>query len=136
MPTKPTKIETILKLLRRPNGASIAQLQKTDGWQPHSVRAALTGLRKKGHNIERDKDAKGVNPARFRIFASVLASKKLAIEAFFRLDFGPQESGTVVRSRNETGSVLRPPGPGLYPCRAVGGGRPCKGRGPRWRTTP
>ena len=60
MPAKPTKIETILKLLRRPNGASIAHLQKTVGWQPHSVRAALTGLRKKGHAIERGRDAKGV----------------------------------------------------------------------------
>ena len=65
MPAKPTKIETILKLLRRPNGASIAQLQKATGWKPHSVRAALTGLRKKGHNIERDKDAKGVT--RYRV---------------------------------------------------------------------
>ena len=60
MSAKPTKIETILKLLRRPNGASIAQLQKTAGWQLHSMRAALTGLRKKGHAIERGKDAKGV----------------------------------------------------------------------------
>ena len=60
MPAKPTKIEKILKLLHRPDGASLAQLQKTTGWQPHSVRAALTGLRKKGHNIERDKDAEGV----------------------------------------------------------------------------
>lgn len=58
MPAKPTKIETILKQLRRPNGASIAQLQKTVGWQPHSLRAALTGLRKKGHAIERGRDAK------------------------------------------------------------------------------
>ncbi len=60
MSAKPTKIETILKQLRRPNGASIAQLQKTAGWQPHSLRAALTGLRKKGYAIERGKDAKGV----------------------------------------------------------------------------
>ncbi len=60
MPTKPTKIETILKLLRRPNGASIAQIQKATGWKPHSVRAALTGLRKKGHEVTRGKDAKGV----------------------------------------------------------------------------
>ena len=60
MPTKPTKIETILKLLRRPNGASITQLQKATDWKPHSVRAALTGLRKKEHNIERSRDAKGV----------------------------------------------------------------------------
>ena len=60
MPTKPTKIEAILKQLCRSNGASIAQLQKSAGWQSHSVRAALTGLRKKGHNIERARDAKGV----------------------------------------------------------------------------
>ena len=60
MSTKSTKIETILKLLRRSNGANIAQLQKATGWQPHSVRAALTGLRKKGHEVARAKDAKGV----------------------------------------------------------------------------
>ena len=65
MPTKPTKIETILKLLRRPSGVGIAQLQKATGWQTHSVRAALTGLRKKGHSIERGTDAKGVT--RYRI---------------------------------------------------------------------
>ncbi len=65
MPAKPTKIETILKQLCRPNGASIAQLQKATGWKSHSVRAALTGLRKKGHDIERDKDTKGVT--RYRV---------------------------------------------------------------------
>ncbi len=60
MSAKPTKIETILKLLHRPNGASIAQLQKAAGWQPHSVRAALTGLRKQGITVTRDKNAAGV----------------------------------------------------------------------------
>ncbi len=72
----------------------------------------------------------------FRIFSNVLAFEKPAIEAFFRLDFRAQGSGTVVRSRDGTGSALRPPGPGSYPCRARGGGRPRKGRGPRRRTTP
>ncbi len=76
------------------------------------------------------------NLASFRIFCGVLASEKPAIEAFFRLDFRAQGSGTVVRSRGGTGSALRPPGPGSYPCRARGGGRPRKGRGPRRRTTP
>jgi hypothetical protein len=60
MSAKPTKIETVLKKLHRPSGASIEQLQKATGWQPHSVRAALTGLRKKGHNVERGRDAKGI----------------------------------------------------------------------------
>ncbi len=59
MAVKPTKLETISKQLRRPAGANIAQLQKVTGWQSHSVRAALTGLRKKGHAIERSKSAKG-----------------------------------------------------------------------------
>ena len=68
MSAKPTKIETILKLLCRPNGAGIAQLQKATGWKPHSVRAALSGLRKKEHNIERSEDPKGVT--RYRIEAA------------------------------------------------------------------
>ncbi len=57
---KPTKNQTILKLIGRSKGTSVAQLQKATGWQPHSVRAALTGLRKDGHRIDRAKDAKGV----------------------------------------------------------------------------
>jgi len=60
MPAKTTKIETILKQLSRPNGASIAQLQKATGWRPHSVRAALTGLRKKKYIIVRGRSAHGI----------------------------------------------------------------------------
>lgn len=61
MPARPTKSATILKLLGRPKGASVAQLQNATDWQAHSIRAALTGLRKKGHEIERSgKDRKGV----------------------------------------------------------------------------
>ncbi len=59
MAVKPTKLETISKQLHRPAGDNIAQLQKVTGWQPHSIRAALTGLRRKGHAIERSKSAKG-----------------------------------------------------------------------------
>ncbi len=64
MPSPSTKIDTVRKLLSRPTGASIAQLQKTTGWQPHSVRAALTRLRQKGHAIERRNDPAGT---RYRI---------------------------------------------------------------------
>ena len=43
-----TKIETLLKLIKRPRGATLAELQKATGWQAHSVRGAISGsLRKK-----------------------------------------------------------------------------------------
>ncbi len=66
MPTKPTKTATIINLLRRSSGATIAQLQKATGWKAHSVRAALTGLRKKGHDVQRGKGTKGVTTYRLK----------------------------------------------------------------------
>lgn len=47
----------MLALLRGDDGASLADLTAATGWLPHSMRAALTGLRKKGHAIVRDKIA-------------------------------------------------------------------------------
>ena len=55
-----TKAGTILDMLQRPTGASINQLTKATGWQPHSVRAGLTGLRKKGREVARTKDDQGI----------------------------------------------------------------------------
>ena len=55
-----TKTATILGQLSRPAGATIVQLQKSTGWQPHSIRATLTGLRKQGHAVQRGKNTKGV----------------------------------------------------------------------------
>lgn len=60
MTATPTKKSILLKRLTRPQGASIAALVKAVGWQPHSVRAALTGLRKDGYQIERTTDDHGV----------------------------------------------------------------------------
>jgi len=45
--------EQLRKLLRRKSGASIAELQEIFGWQPHTARAAISGLRKAGEAIER-----------------------------------------------------------------------------------
>ena len=57
---QPTKSAIVLKLISRPSGTTLGALEKATGWQPHSVRAALTGLRKAGHAVERGKGAKGV----------------------------------------------------------------------------
>jgi hypothetical protein len=43
----------VLALLQRKNGATLADLVAATGWQPHTTRAALTGLRKRGHVIEK-----------------------------------------------------------------------------------
>jgi hypothetical protein len=50
-----TKSSTVLDLLRRDEGATLAELIDATGWLPHTTRAALTGLKKKAHVIERGK---------------------------------------------------------------------------------
>ena len=44
------KIAAVLALLQRPDGATVAELIAATGWLPHTTRAALTGLKKKGHS--------------------------------------------------------------------------------------
>jgi hypothetical protein len=55
-----TKQARLVDHLSEPAGASIADLGGLLGWQPHTVRAALSGLRKKGYQISSTKDAAGV----------------------------------------------------------------------------
>lgn len=52
---QPGKTDAVIALLRREEGATLAELMAATGWLAHTVRAALTGLRKKGHTLERDK---------------------------------------------------------------------------------
>jgi len=57
-PTRPraprtgTKQEVVLSLLRRPEGATIAQVVEATGWQQHTVRGFLAGLKKKGTQVD------------------------------------------------------------------------------------
>lgn len=50
-----TKTDLLLDLLRREQGATLVQLVEATGWLAHTTRAALTGLRKKGHVVISDK---------------------------------------------------------------------------------
>lgn len=51
-----SKLDTLEKLLKRKNGATIAEMTKATGWQQHSVRGALAGaMKKRGHMITSDK---------------------------------------------------------------------------------
>lgn len=62
-----TKAETILKLLQRNSGASVADMAKATGWQRHSIHGFISGtLRKKrGFEIVSIKD--GNMPVRYKI---------------------------------------------------------------------
>lgn len=53
-PVRETKIGKVVSLLQRKQGATLDEMIKTTGWQPHTTRAALTGLKKKGHTIARE----------------------------------------------------------------------------------
>jgi hypothetical protein len=50
-----SKIAGVLALLGRDEGATLTELITATGWLPHTTRAALTGLRKKGHVLARSK---------------------------------------------------------------------------------
>ncbi len=60
----PSMTETLRKLLSRRNGPALAQLQKQLGWQPHTIRAAISRLRSTGATVELDRSGKA---KRYRI---------------------------------------------------------------------
>lgn len=66
-PKAPTKQTKIITLLKRPKGATLAELGKASGWQEHSIRGFMSGTLKKRLklNVVSDKDDKGTR--RYRI---------------------------------------------------------------------
>lgn len=52
-PPRASKVSAVIALLSRDGGATTPELIDATGWLPHTTRAVLTGLRKKGHIIER-----------------------------------------------------------------------------------
>ncbi len=57
-PAKLTKTARLEALLRRPKGATQKQLEAGLGWQPHTVRAAISRLRKGGAEVTLDRSAR------------------------------------------------------------------------------
>jgi Protein of unknown function (DUF3489) len=47
-----TKEALLIAMLRRPEGATIAQVTEATGWQPHTVRGAISGPLKKKRGLE------------------------------------------------------------------------------------
>ena len=51
-PREGNKQEAVLNLLRREEGATVAQIAEETGWVSHTVRGFFAGLKKKGINVE------------------------------------------------------------------------------------
>ena len=61
---RPTKTVIVTRLLSRPRGASLGDITSVTGWQSHSIRAFLTGLRRKGVSLEREQRKDGATSYR------------------------------------------------------------------------
>jgi len=62
-----TKSDTVIALLDRAKGATLDEICKATSWQPHSARAFMTGLRKKGFVLAREQ--RGEEGTSYRITA-------------------------------------------------------------------
>lgn len=65
-----TKTARLREMLSAPAGASIEEIGAAMGWQVHSVRAALSMLRKAGAEIERIAPGEADTAARYRLAAA------------------------------------------------------------------
>ena len=54
-PKPGTKQALLAAMLVRDEGASLDIIVEATGWQPHSARAAITGLKKLGYKVDSDK---------------------------------------------------------------------------------
>jgi Protein of unknown function (DUF3489) len=60
-PREGSKLASVMALLRRSEGATILALTETTGWLPHTTRAAITGVRKRGYSVVLDRSAEGAS---------------------------------------------------------------------------
>jgi Protein of unknown function (DUF3489) len=59
IPRDSSKLARVIDLLQRSDGATILNLTEATGWLPHTTRAALTGLRKRGYGVIRERIGAG-----------------------------------------------------------------------------
>jgi hypothetical protein len=70
IPRQGSKLAEVMALLGRKQGVGIEELMSATGWLPHTTRAALTGLRKRGFAIERSRTEKGASVYRIVLAAA------------------------------------------------------------------
>lgn len=68
------KSEIVKRMLSRKTGATAGEIGAATAWQMHSVRAYLTGLRKKGMTIAREERRDGTKA--YRLMKSAAATSE------------------------------------------------------------
>ncbi|HYI82821.1 MAG TPA: DUF3489 domain-containing protein [Acetobacteraceae bacterium] len=63
-PREGTKREKVLAMMRRPEGATVAQIAESTGWAAHTVRGFFAGLKKKGVQVAVLERVRQVGPDR------------------------------------------------------------------------
>ena len=81
----------MINLLRRADGATIVDLTEATGWLAHTTRAAITGLRKRGYAVTRERIGAG--------------------ESVYRISGAPAGSGDRVPVQTEAVDRRRDPKP-------------------------
>jgi hypothetical protein len=59
VPRDGSKLALVVEHLQRADGATLIDLTQATGWLPHTTRAALTGLRKRGYAVIRERIGAG-----------------------------------------------------------------------------
>lgn len=85
-PRDGSKLALVIELLERADGATIVDLTQATGWLPHTTRAALTGLRKRGYAGIRERIGAGDSIYRISDASSIRnhGSAKHGLRRFWR----------------------------------------------------
>jgi len=98
-----TKLAQAVEMLRATEGATIAQLSEAMGWLPHTTRAVLTGLRKRGYAVTLDRFDAGRGSA-YRI----VVDANTADAGTAPILIGPSSSAVVDGVSDPSASPVRP----------------------------
>jgi hypothetical protein len=91
-PRAGTKIAGVTNMLSRAEGATIDELASAMGWLPHTTRAALTGLRKRGYALISDRSDKARGSI-YRVAAAQTAGPSIGLAAVDVPTVGDSEAG-------------------------------------------
>ena len=95
-PRAGSKLARVIDLLQRSDGATIPTLTKATGWLPHTTRAALTGLRKRGYAVVRTRVDTGDSV--YRIAGGVAdGGNRFVVQP----EFGPTTTASLSRRRTK-----------------------------------